>query len=260
MCTLTILPRSSLGPSAVDFRVAFSRDEQRDRTPGTPPRFEDHDGTRSVLPRDPQGGGTWIAVTEHGLVFCLLNVNPRAHDPSHEGGLSRGRLIPGLLPARSLAEVGSRLPALAEPVRRPFRLVVTDGLEVLEATGAAGGVTSALGPLEAPFMRCSSGLGDHVVEPLREEAFDRMLPPGARVGSEAQDAYHRLRFEGRDDCSVDMSRADALTVSWTVIEVDEAEARLSHHPAPPRESPTPESLLLPMARGSGRRTAPVVDA
>ncbi|OUU90862.1 MAG: hypothetical protein CBC35_10660 [Planctomycetes bacterium TMED75] len=244
MCTLTILPRSPGESTQCGFRLVFSRDEQRTRASGTDPVVERTGVGHAILPRDPVGGGTWIATNDRGLAFALLNVNPPEIESSTVPGLSRGILIPELLSCHSLDAVRSGLEPLVAQVRRPFRLVVTDGDSVLEALGGSGRVHCTLHPLDRPFMRSSSGLGDHVVEPIRRAAFERTLLDADSVGPSEQDAFHQLRFEGRDECSIDMSRADACTVSWTVIEMDSRRACMRHHQSPPREQPAPITLEI----------------
>ena len=244
MCTLTILPRSSGESTQRGLRLAFNRDEQRSRAAGTEPLVEHLDTCKAILPRDPAGGGTWIAVTDHGLAFALLNVNPPDLTSSSAGGPSRGRLIPELLSCDSLEAVRSRLSPLVEAIQRPHRLVVSDGRSVLESIGGDGRVHCTLHRLDRPLLRSSSGLGDQVVEPMRRTAFERhLLGPGSAETTD-QDAFHRLRFEGHDECSIDMSREDARTVSWTVVEVDPHRVRMKHHQAPPREQPSPTTLEL----------------
>lgn len=244
MCTLTILPRSSGESTQRGFRLAFSRDEQRTRASGTEPVLERMGAVQAILPRDPVGGGTWIATTDRGLAFALLNVNPPDFESSGDPGLSRGTLIPELLCGDSLDAVRCGIEPLAEQVQRPFRLVVTDGTSLLEALGGNGRVHCTVHQLDRPFMRSSSGLGDHVVEPIRRAAFDRYLLEADSVGPFEQDAFHQLRFEGRDDCSIDMSRADARTVSWTVVEVDSRRVCMMHHQAPPRERHAPITVAI----------------
>ena len=259
MCTLTILPGIKSGSISRGVRIAFNRDEQRSRTSGTNPSLERHEDWQALLPRDPQGGGTWIAASDRGLVFTLLNVNPAESDPTSSGGASRGSIIPGLLSSASLDEVAARLPALSAPIRRPFRLVVTDGASLLEAIGGNALVECLRHPLDQPFMRCSSGLGDEVVAPLRTEAFSRLFTREGADPVAAQEAFHRLRFSDREDCSIDMSREDALTVSWTLVELRPGVLRMTHHPGPPREQPTPVVLELGLRHPAPSSTGVVVE-
>ena len=251
MCTLTILHSCPGESTQRGFRLAFSRDEQRDRLSGTGPAVETAGSGRAILPRDPVGGGTWIAVNDSGLAFCLLNVNPPRSDAAARGGATRGALIPRLLHLDSLAAVEEALPGLDADIQRPHRLVVTDGSGILEAIGGGGVVEHRSHRPKQPFMRSSSGLGDHVVEPLRREAFDRFIASNSWVSS-SQDEFHRLRFEGRDECSIDMSRPDARTVSWTVIEVEPEAVRMIHHSAPPRDRVRPVTVELQRVERSGR--------
>lgn len=257
MCTLTILPRSDAGSDSHGARIAFNRDELHRRAPGTEPALEQHGRCQALLPRDPDGGGTWLAATDRGLVFTLLNINPLQAVPT--GGASRGSIIPGALEAESLAEVEGLLPQLAVAVRRPFRLVVTDGVSLLESIGGSGSVESRRRLLDRPFMRCSSGLGDAVVEPLRTEAFDRLFASGTRDPAAAQEAFHRHRFPEHDDCSIDMFRDEARTVSWTVIEIGPRVVRMRHHPGAPREEPDPIECTLALGDRADRPTESSVE-
>lgn len=253
MCTLTILPRSDTGSTNRGARLVFNRDEQRTRTPGTAPSLEQHGECWALLPRDPEGGGTWIAASDQGIAFSLLNVNPTESSAATAGGVSRGSIIPELISANSLREVECRLPEVALAVKRPFRLVVTDGSSILETIGASGSVECRHHPLDRPFMRSSSGLGDAVVAPMRIKAFEHTFSSETTDQVAAQDTFHRLRFPEHDECSIDMSRKDAFTVSWTVIELGAQMLRMIHYSAPPRDQSLPVELQLNL---SGRPDSP----
>ena len=66
MCTLTIFP---LGNG--NHRLAFNRDEARSRAAATPPRRGYYGDREALLPIDPAGRGTWIAVNDAGLAMAL---------------------------------------------------------------------------------------------------------------------------------------------------------------------------------------------
>ncbi len=87
-------------------------------------------------------------------------------------------------------------------------------------------------------MNTSSGLGDHVVEPPRRALFTRMFAGAAPDDFAAiQDAFHRHRWPDRPHLSVDMDRADAETVSLTVIELDDVSVTMRYvdgHPSADR--------------------------
>lgn len=53
--------------------VLFNRDEQHSRHSGAAPRLLEHGDYPVLAPLDPDAGGTWIGVNEHGLVVALLN-------------------------------------------------------------------------------------------------------------------------------------------------------------------------------------------
>lgn len=215
MCTVTIIPLSDGG-----VRLITNRDERRERAPAFAPEVrESADGLRSLSPLDPAGGGTWVSVTEHGVVLALLNANPRRPVPAPGAARSRGLVIPTVQHIRRARDIGGAVAALDAGVFAPFRLVTADrdsiGLVEWDGerlTGSGRGL--------APVCFVSSGLGDHRV-------VDRLALFDAWIGEhgatrEAQDAFHRHRWPDRPEVSVMMSRADARTVSITEVEVTRA--------------------------------------
>jgi hypothetical protein len=231
MCTLTAIPRSG------GARLAFNRDEARSRPAALPPATRRAGRNLCAHPTDPAGGGTWIAVSDAGLVFALLNVSPGRWGPA-----SRGAIIPALLSAASLAEAAEAALALDTSLTSAFRLIISDGQDLAEVF--SDGVRprlAALAPLDAPCLYTSSGLGDHLVRGPRLELFARMLSaPSPR----AQDAFHRHRWPDAPHLSVCMSRPDARTVSFAVATITPAGVSLAYHPnAPDVPAPLHEVTL-----------------
>jgi hypothetical protein len=227
MCTLSVIQ-----PAAGALRLAFNRDELYTRPPALPPRVV-HVGERAViLPIDPQSGGTWIAVSDAGLAFAVLNVNPPERGV-HRFPQSRGRVIGGLLDCYDLAQAVSRAERIDRSNYPPFRLVVADRREVVSLTDAGSDRRDVTGDL--PLMFTSSSLGDHVVEPPRRALFEADPPRSAAE----QDALHGNRWPDRPHLSVCMTRADAATVSYTVVEIDRRRVALKYLGHAP---PSPDAL------------------
>ena len=221
MCTVTALPKWRLSSTAWSadpplLRLVSSRDELRRRPDALAPLVQIVEGRRVVMPLDPESGGTWIAANESGLVFALLNVNPPGH-PSVDG-VSRGGVIPRLAAAGSLSAALGRL-LDARPGRyRPFRLLMLDGSQFVECWLEDGRLRHRRAYLQGAVMRTSSSLGDAGVEGPRRTLFRRFFR-GTSNGAATQDAFHDHQWPGREHVSVRMQRAEARTVSRTVVEV-----------------------------------------
>lgn len=87
MCVLTYLPLSEGG-----FILTHNRDEHVARQRALEPRQYSHGGVAVVYPKDPKGGGTWIASSER-FSLCLLNGAFENHTPSPPYRQSRGLVI-----------------------------------------------------------------------------------------------------------------------------------------------------------------------
>src|SRR5512139_3976242 len=173
MCTMTFLGL------AEGLRLGCNRDELRTRPRAEPPREVRFGSRRAILPIDPQGGGTWIAVNDAGLVMALLNRYPDSL-PMPSGPVSRGEIIPSLLHHGRLDEAVAAASKLPADRYAPFRLLVADRGSVVELVELDGRLTvHPARSLERPLLFTSSGLGDHVVEGPRRALFESMFDHGS---------------------------------------------------------------------------------
>jgi hypothetical protein len=183
------------------------------------------------MPLDPPSGGTWIGANDAGLVVCLLNANPAASTRGRaqwKGRESRGAIVANLLAVESLTEVVSAAQAIDPERFPPFHvLVLRDGMQAIVRSNGRSIDSHGPTPLAAPLMLTSSGLGDHVVEPLRSALFERLLAiePDPLL---AQARFHAHQWTERPHLSVLMSRPDARTVSRTIVDVYPGSIEMAH--------------------------------
>ncbi len=244
MCTVTVLPevllagRGDRHGEGVRWRLACNRDELTTRSAAWPPTITRIGSRLAIMPVDPDGGGTWIAVNDAGLACTLLNVSGGSRNIPMP--LSRGTIIPQLL---GYGDVDSALMWARElPAHRylPFRLLIVDGRELVECRTDGATVEHRRTVLSKAVIRSSSGLGDDLAAGPRAALFKTFLA-AARDPIAAEDLFHLHQWRGREEVSVRMRRADARTVSHTVIEIRERTVHLAYRPA---DSPDTVSITL----------------
>lgn len=206
MCTASWHSRPGGG-----YEFWFSRDEQRRRSIAEPPRVRECAGISWLAPKDPDGGGTWIAVNQAGLTLALLNAYD-VETPSPPTGplTSRGLLIPELAAAQDSDAVGKTLETLVRSGNRaPFHLIAcaTPGaVRIWTWDGSALG--SPRNPRED--MLTTSSYNSPAVVAARRQGFAKRRS--------ALD-FHEAPGESASPFCVRMSREDARTVSLTKVEV-----------------------------------------
>ena len=233
MCTVAFVP------TAGGFLFGHNRDERLTRARGRPPVESAAGSVRFLAPGDPDGGGTWVAVNEAGLVLALLNgreADPAA--PSPAVPRSRGQLLLDLIELRDAPSVEGWLASAGAVLQR------TRGFDLVAvAADRRGGSTAQRfrwdgrsgawdSPVSAPALFVSSWLSPEEVARARQLTWEGHRPwEGVTAGSRA--AWLRCHEPERGPRSVCMHRKDAATVSRTLIEVDQRVARMWYRDGAP---------------------------
>lgn len=88
MCTVTFIPLTGS-----EYILTSSRDEQTTRPSATGPEISKFGSYNLIYPKDPKGGGTWIACDNTGKTACLFNGAFYAHVPQYPYRHSRGLIV-----------------------------------------------------------------------------------------------------------------------------------------------------------------------
>jgi len=116
MCTVSWLLAND------GYQVFFNRDEQKGRALAHSPKYFNDLGVKYLMPVDPVGGGSWIAMNQAGLSICLLNYYQQK--PPETELISRGLLVKSLISNTSLTKIRSALKKLHLHRYAAFTLLV----------------------------------------------------------------------------------------------------------------------------------------
>ncbi|MDX2319319.1 MAG: NRDE family protein [Moritella sp.] len=116
MCTVSWLLASD------GYQIFFNRDEQKGRALAQSPKYFNDLGVKYLMPVDPVGGGSWIAINQAGLSICLLNYYQQ--QPLGKDLISRGLLVKSLVSNTSLTKIRSALKKLSLQRYAAFTLLV----------------------------------------------------------------------------------------------------------------------------------------
>lgn len=98
MCTVTLVP---LKTEDKGFILTSNRDEAAQRI-AIPPKFYKEGGVELFYPKDKEGGGSWIGLSRHSRLICLLNGGYEDHIRKAAYRMSRGVVLKDLLVATNL--------------------------------------------------------------------------------------------------------------------------------------------------------------
>ena len=115
MCTVTFIARRR------GYCLGMNRDEKLTRPTGLPPKRQMMNGRAVISPSEP-GGGTWIAVNDHGATLALINwysITARVGGKA----VSRGEVINSMSSSISPEVAAAALDGLPLNRINPFRLI-----------------------------------------------------------------------------------------------------------------------------------------
>lgn len=200
----------------VGYTLVFNRDEQHARALAEPPQRRIAASGRACLaPRDPQGGGTWLAVNSAGVTWALLNyyaAEVPAQAVPASGVRTRGEIVAQLAGATEPSAVSAILSPERLVAYRPFCLlrVSSDAAQYWRWDGQRW---SGPAPATAP-LSTSSFQTERVV------ARRRQLWRGLTMATPGDLERYARHYDACDPAgSVTMERPDARTVSLSRIDV-----------------------------------------
>jgi hypothetical protein len=210
MCTVSFIPRGSDG-----YILTSNRDEKTDRPPATPPFFEKKTNYELIYPRDPHGGGTWIASDNRNNSVCLLNGAIRKHKPQYPYRHSRGLVVLDFFAFNNLFDF---IDFYDLNNIEPFTLVIIHDYRLFEFKW--DGVQRHLKNLSflKPNIWSSVTLYDEVIIKKRENWFHEWLQNNSPFDLERMLDFHMFGGEGNKETDILMERDDQLkTISITSL-------------------------------------------
>lgn len=228
MCTLSFTPRRG------GYQLAMNRDEKRARPPASPRLADDPQRRRLLGPRDPRGG-RWIVLNRQGVCFALLNWNT-TKAPMPRPALSRGEIVNAASHGDDPQRIRQDLsPLLRQPVR-PFRLFgfFPDSRAIFEWRWNTRRLTRRRHAWTEQLW-ASSGWNERAVQRSRTKLFQAQ-----QEGSKSRNwgwirRLHSSHLPERGPLAICMHRHDAVTVSYTEVEVTGRWGIFRYQPGAPCE-------------------------
>jgi hypothetical protein len=201
MCTVTFIPGGN------HFFFTSSRDERTGRPIALFPEIYEINGCRVLFPKDPQGGGSWIAVNENGHAGVLLNGAINIHEADISYRKSRGLVLLDLISSPSPADTFevSNFRGI-----EPFTVILFENKNLY--SGKWDGQMKWLESLSSnkPHIWSSVTLYDPVAIRKREDWFHAWLSESAYPGSLDIIHFHQKGGDGDPFNDIMMNRDHKL--------------------------------------------------
>jgi hypothetical protein len=226
MCTVTFIARPR------GYCLGMNRDEKLTRPTGLPPKEKKVNGRAVISPSEP-GGGTWIAVNDHGATLALINwYSIRARAVSKV--VSRGKVINSMSAAIS--------PDSADVALRGLPLIHINPFRLIGIYPAAGEIVEWRWNLEQLVRKhhrwksqqwISSGFDEPAAQRVRGKTFQRAERQPSTGSLDWLRCLHRSHSPQAGPFSTCMHRAGAATMSYTEVAVSSRHAIMRYHAGAP---------------------------
>jgi hypothetical protein len=222
MCTV------SFSPNSCGFHLLMNRDEKRSREAALSPETVDLGQCRAIYPREPNGG-SWIAANDAGVCLALINWHRIEREPLNKI-VSRGQIVIELAGSLDSHSIAAGLTNLRLIEFRPFRLIAIVPREksVIEWRWDLERLSQHKYPWSVQHW-FSSGFDEAKAESARRRVCGEMEVNGI----DHLRQLHRSHAPERGPFSICMHRADAATVSYTEVSVEDRKVTMRYKPGPP---------------------------
>lgn len=210
MCTVTYIPIEN-----GDFILTHNRDEDIKRAIATPPIERMINGVKHLFPIDPQGGGTWIGISENGRMLSLLNggTEPHEHKPPYRH--SRGKVI---LDYFKYTDIDQFFNNYNFNGLEPFTLLIFEDEKMFELVVNESGINLTELNTKKPYMYSSFSLYSEISAEERRLNFFEWYYSKQNINQEDILKFHEnFLFEDEKDKSKILDGYILNTVSITSI-------------------------------------------
>ncbi|MGY5355591.1 NRDE family protein [Wenyingzhuangia sp. IMCC45467] len=210
MCTVTYVPNKK------GFVFTSNRDEQRSRKTIAPASYIEQ-GVSLFYPKDEVAGGTWIGVSEHKRLVCLLNGGFVYHDPTVKFPKSRGVVVKSILTSKNLLETLNTIDLNGVA---PFTLIVVDWnntSKIYELVWCRKEKKVTELSLEQPYIWSSSTLYTEEMKIQRKKWFDNSVVCQSGLIEQKVLAFHQNETLGSVEVAPKMKRNVVETISTTLV-------------------------------------------
>lgn len=244
MCTLSYIPYNTGG-----FILTSNRDESVLREPALPPAVYPHQAFEVLYPKDPKGGGTWLASSSNQFTLCLLNGAFEKHIQHPPYRQSRGLVVTGFFDYNN---VNDFVRDYSFTCIEPFTLIIIQHqlqLTIYELRWNGETVFMKIIDGTKPQIWSSVTLYEPEVIAARQNWFDDFLAVNAQPTLHDMLHFHHFGGVGNSATNILMNRDHILrTVSITAVTVSETETCMFHEDLI-AEKQTERSLIHVVSNG-----------
>jgi hypothetical protein len=213
MCTITFIP-----VTGSEYILTSSRDEQTTRPSATGPEISKFGSHTLIYPKDPKGGGTWIACDNTGKTACLFNGAFYAHVPKYPYRHSRGLIV---LDFFRFSDIQSFSEKYDLDNIEPFTLLIIQNRTLVEFKWDGERSYLLNHDFTLPRIWSSVTLYDREIIKSRELWFNEWLKTNQLSKQKDLIKFHLKAGDGRKETNVLMERKEfsLRTVSITSVVV-----------------------------------------
>jgi hypothetical protein len=228
MCTLTFFATQQ------GYTLGMNRDESRKRVRALAPRVF-HDAQTSWLAPTEPAGGAWIAANEHGAAVALLNWYSAPQQIAGRA-VSRGQLVALGATSRNIDELVEIVDGWPLARTRPFRMsAFFPAVRIVVELRWNGERVERLDHDWRTNQWASSGFDEPAAQASRTEVFRKAATSSDSKTRDWLRRLHRNHEPERGPLSICMHRSDAMSVSFTEINVTRSAIDMRYGDGPPCE-------------------------